>query len=315
MAGLFTKLVVVWLSVVYQATGDGVFLQSDNQAGDLEKIAAIHKIAAFLAGKTIQEDSSNTEQEQDGTQDADQSEDLESSEDGHDVEESNNSDQEVTQDARESGDASQEVAKDEDESEDTDREVEQDADQEETQDAEESDDAAGSQSGQGEEDKGELIVERTGENIRENSADPPAQIEVDHNIHVLGKFGFLPTKDRYRVLVDSGAALSMMSEPVAKKLGLWSQVDRREKGQITGIGEANVVGVLHDILLHVGNAKLVTSFYVFSVQDDVVLLGVDTLSRYKCVLDLDRNVLMVGGLHGISVPFLPYMRAQDDWAH
>jgi len=313
MAGLFTKLVVVWLSVVYQATGDSVFLQSDNQAGDLEKIVAIHKIAAFLAGKTIQEDSSNTEQ--DGNQNADKSEDLQSSEDGHDVEESNDSDQEVTQDVGESGDGGQEATKAEDESEDADREVAQDADQEVTQDAEEFDDAAGSQSGQGEEDKGELIVERTDANIRQKSADSPAQIEVDHNIHVLGKFGFLPTKDRYKVLVDSGAALSMMSEPVAKKLGLWSQVDRREKGQITGIGEANVVGVLHDILLHVGNAKFSTSFYVFSVQDDVVLLGVDTLSRYKCVLDLDRNLLLVGGLHGISVPFLPYVRAQDDWAH
>jgi len=299
MSRVFTKLVVVWLSVVCQATG------ANSEAGDFEKIAAIHKIAAFLAGKAVQEDSRNTEQ--DGTQDADQSEDLYSKEGEQDVDESEDSDQDVTHDADESGDAGQEVTKDDDESEDADQEV--------TQDADESDDAVGSQGEQGEEDKGELIVEDTDEEVQQKSTDSPAQVEVDHNIHVLGKFGFLPTKERYRILVDSGAALSMMSEPVAKNLGLWSQVDRSEKGQITGIGEANVVGALHNILLHVGNAKLSVSFYVFSVPDDVVLLGVDTLSRYKCVLDLDSNLLMVGGLHGISVPFLPYMRAQDDWAH
>jgi len=189
-----------------------------------------------------------------------------------------------------------------------------------SQDADESEDVTGSESVTGqkeedEEDEGEQSVDtQPDEEVQQKSVEAQDQVkeEVDHNIHVMCKFG--PRHKSFRLLVDSGAALSLMSEPVAKKLGLWAQLDRNVQGQVNGIGEAEVVGALHDVPMQVGDSKFNSTFYVFSVDDDIVLLGVDELSRHKCVLDLDRNLLMVGGLHGISVPFLPYKRAQDDWA-
>lgn len=148
------------------------------------------------------------------------------------------------------------------------------------------------------------------EEVPRRAGESQVQDQMDHNIHVMCEFG--SSRQRRKMLVDSGAALSMMSAPVVKQLGLWSQLDREVTGQITGIGEANVIGALHDIPVQVGDARLRLTFHVFAVQADIVLLGVDELSRHKCIVDLDRNLLMVDGLHGTSVPFLPYMRAEED---
>jgi len=188
------------------------------------------------------------------------------------------------------------------------------ADQDVGQDAEEQNEAIASESSseEGEDDEDKQSADsQADEEVPQRVGESQSQDQMDHNIHVMCKFG--SNHQSRKMLVDSGAALSMMSEPVAKQLGLWSQLDRDVTGQITGIGEAKVVGALHDIPVQVGDARLRLTFHVFSVQDDIVLLGVDELSRHKCVVDLDRNLLMVDGLHGISVPFLPYKRAEDDW--
>jgi len=187
-------------------------------------------------------------------------------------------------------------------------------DQDVGQDAEDQIEAIASESAseEGEDDDDKQSADsQADEEVPRRVGESQAQDQMDHNIHVMCKFG--SNHQSRKMLVDSGAALSMMSSPVAKQLGLWSQLDRDVTGQITGIGEANVIGALHDIPIQVGEARLRSTFYVFAVQDDIVLLGVDELSRHKCIVDLDRNLLMVHGLHGIAVPFLPYKRAEDDW--
>lgn len=35
------------------------------------------------------------------------------------------------------------------------------------------------------------------------------------------------------------------------------------------------------------------------------ILGLDQMRRFKCLVDLDRNVLIFGGRDGVSVEFLP----------
>ena len=46
-------------------------------------------------------------------------------------------------------------------------------------------------------------------------------------------------------------------------------------------------------------------FIVLDVNEKILLLGLDLMRRYKCILDLERDVLIFGGSGGVEVPLLP----------
>jgi len=125
-----------------------------------------------------------------------------------------------------------------------------------------------------------------------------------HNIHVAVEVD----GNKLQMLVDTGASISLMSKPLAKRLGLLSRMDRSMDGSINGIGEAKVFGALWNIPVKVGGTNFPMSFYVVSVDEPLLLLGVDQLRQFKCVVDLNRNRLVFGGHDSVEVPFLPYQR-------
>ena len=46
------------------------------------------------------------------------------------------------------------------------------------------------------------------------------------------------------------------------------------------------------------------------VQDQLLLLGLDQLRRFRCIIDLEQNVLVFGGAGGVQVPFLAQERVR-----
>lgn len=118
-----------------------------------------------------------------------------------------------------------------------------------------------------------------------------------------------------QAFVDSGAQSTIISPKLADKCGISRLIDRRFVGEARGVGSQKIEGKIHSVPIAIGDSDthIPCSFIVIDTHVDL-LFGLDMLRRHKCVLDLERDVLVVGGnietkfLHELEIqanPFLP----------
>mmetsp|Transcript_18848 Transcript_18848/g.54332 ORF Transcript_18848/g.54332 Transcript_18848/m.54332 type:complete len:301 (+) Transcript_18848:139-1041(+) len=109
------------------------------------------------------------------------------------------------------------------------------------------------------------------------------------------------------MMVDSGAQSSVISITLAQQLGLVNRIDRSWRGVASGVGKANIIGRISNVIctLGAGHVEFNMDFIVLDVNERILLLGLDLMRRYKCILDLERDVLIFGGSGGVEVPLLP----------
>ena len=118
-----------------------------------------------------------------------------------------------------------------------------------------------------------------------------------------------------QAFVDSGAQSTIISPKLADKCGISRLIDRRFVGEARGVGSQKIEGKIHSVPIAIGDSDthIPCSFIVIDTHVDL-LFGLDMLRRHKCVLDLERDVLVVGGnietkfLHELKIqanPFLP----------
>ena len=112
------------------------------------------------------------------------------------------------------------------------------------------------------------------------------------------------------MMVDSGAQHSVISAPLARRLGLMNRLDRSEQGVAAGVGRARIIGKLRSVAIYLKNVEFALDFSVLEIQDQLLLLGLDQLRRFKCIIDLEQNVLVFGGAGGVQVPFLAQERVR-----
>lgn len=105
------------------------------------------------------------------------------------------------------------------------------------------------------------------------------------------------------MMVDTGAQSSVISLSLAQQLGL--RVDTSQQGTAVGVGRARVVGLVRSVVCELGHVEFHLDFMVLDVQEKLLLLGLDLMRRYKCIVDLERDVLVFGGKGGVEVPMLP----------
>jgi len=53
-----------------------------------------------------------------------------------------------------------------------------------------------------------------------------------------------------------------------------------------------------------GHVEFSLNFAVLQMQEHLLLLGLDQMRYYKCLVDLERSCLVFGGHGGVEVPFL-----------
>mmetsp|Transcript_25705 Transcript_25705/g.56369 ORF Transcript_25705/g.56369 Transcript_25705/m.56369 type:complete len:229 (-) Transcript_25705:618-1304(-) len=106
------------------------------------------------------------------------------------------------------------------------------------------------------------------------------------------------------LLVDSGASCSAISIDMAISLGLAGKINRTVYGDAKGVGSSNILGIIENVELMVSHVELRLFFVVIDSALPCCILGLDQMRRFKCLIDLDSNVLIFGGKGGVSVPFL-----------
>lgn len=110
------------------------------------------------------------------------------------------------------------------------------------------------------------------------------------------------------MLVDTGAQMSVISEQLAAQLGLLSNLDRRHQGTANGVGQVKILGKVWNVLVKLGHVEFSLNFSVLSTQQPIILLGLDLMREFKCLVDMERNCLVFGGCGGVQVPFVSSAR-------
>lgn len=106
------------------------------------------------------------------------------------------------------------------------------------------------------------------------------------------------------MLVDTGAQMSVISDPLAGELGLLSRLDRSARGVASGVGQAQILGRLWDIPVKLGHVEFTLNFSVLKQSQSLLILGLDQMARFKCLVDLERGCLVFGGAGGVEVRFV-----------
>jgi hypothetical protein len=124
-----------------------------------------------------------------------------------------------------------------------------------------------------------------------------------------GSLLYVPTEINglmVEMMVDSGSQTSVVSSSMMVKLKLQKRLNTRYQGVAAGVGSARILGRIENCPVVIGDGVEFNLFFlVIDVPHDMMILGIDQMRRFKCVIDLENNVLIFGGHRGIEVPFLP----------
>lgn len=117
------------------------------------------------------------------------------------------------------------------------------------------------------------------------------------------------------MLVDTGAQTSVLSMPIVRQLGLANRLDRRNMGVAAGVGQARISGKINNVIcaFGVGHVEFPMDFIVLDIKDSLVILGLDQMRKYKCLVDMEREKLIFGGAEGIEVDMLPANQQHIDF--
>lgn len=103
--------------------------------------------------------------------------------------------------------------------------------------------------------------------------------------------------------VDSGAEKSILSSDFLEGLKLDKMLDKRFVGQARGVGTGNITGRLHHVMFTFDNEFLPHSLTVLESLGSAVLIGLDFMRKYKCIIDFNTNSFKITGLD-VELKFL-----------
>lgn len=103
--------------------------------------------------------------------------------------------------------------------------------------------------------------------------------------------------------IDSGAEKSLLSSKFLSVLNLDKTLDTRFKGEARGVGTGEIKGRLHHVMLNFGDEYLSHSLTVLDSLPSPILIGIDFMKKYRCIIDFQENSFKINDL-GIELPFL-----------
>ena len=103
---------------------------------------------------------------------------------------------------------------------------------------------------------------------------------------------FVPAEINGRVvemMVDTGAQSSVISAQLMRTLGLQSKLNTSMQGVAQGVGQARILGVIENCPVSIGHVEFLLYFLVLDVPQDMMIMGIDQMRRFKCLIDLENN--------------------------
>ena len=94
-------------------------------------------------------------------------------------------------------------------------------------------------------------------------------------------------------IVDTAAQVTIMSEELSRELGLGIGSCGPIR-LVTADGTSLVGRLIPAVPLQLGSRSYSWGIYAGPMTDQLIL-GLDFLSTYRCIIDLDSNFLVVGG--------------------
>ncbi|OQV23903.1 Protein DDI1-like protein 2 [Hypsibius exemplaris] len=137
------------------------------------------------------------------------------------------------------------------------------------------------------------------EQIRQQAIQDNLEYALEHTPESMGSVQMLYVNcsvngKQMKAFVDSGAQISIISREYAELCNIAHLIDERMQGMAVGVGTQRFAGKIHACQMEIGGAHLTTSFNVLEQGNMQILLGLDMLRRHQMVIDLKRNVLVVG---------------------
>mmetsp|Transcript_17894 Transcript_17894/g.27116 ORF Transcript_17894/g.27116 Transcript_17894/m.27116 type:complete len:258 (+) Transcript_17894:221-994(+) len=106
------------------------------------------------------------------------------------------------------------------------------------------------------------------------------------------------------MMIDSGASASVISLSLARRLQMESRI-QKSNGTAYGVGKVKILGHIRKVPCILGSVEFPIDFLVLEMTDqEMLLLGLDQMRKYKCIIDLERNIILFGGNGGVEVPLL-----------
>ncbi|CAG0918922.1 unnamed protein product [Notodromas monacha] len=137
------------------------------------------------------------------------------------------------------------------------------------------------------------------EEIRRKNVDANMEQALEHNPESFGTVVMLyvdcvVNKHHVKAFVDTGAQTTLMSAECADRCGIKRLIDTRWSGIAKGVGTQRITGRIHMVQIEIAGCFLASSFSILEDQPMDMLLGLDMLKRHQCIVDLNRNVLIIG---------------------
>ena len=159
-----------------------------------------------------------------------------------------------------------------------------------------------------------VIVAKTDESVEQNESifDVKEQMIVDNIIPYTLLYVSGETNDMaFRIIIDTGASNSVMSETLSKMLKINDLIDDRTTGVAVGIGNSKVLGTITGCNVKIGNNIFIPAN--FSVLEDsfdrhLAILGLDFLTSHRCKIDFTNRTIEVDGT---IITFMNEMEVQN----
>ena len=91
------------------------------------------------------------------------------------------------------------------------------------------------------------------------------------------------------MMVDTGAQSSVISAQLMRTLDLQSKMNHQMQGVAQGVGQARILGVIQNCPVSIGHVEFLLYFLVLDIPQDMMIMGIDQMRRFKCQIDLENN--------------------------
>jgi len=91
---------------------------------------------------------------------------------------------------------------------------------------------------------------------------------------------------KFKVMIDSGAEVSVMSTALIPMLNLQHKINKHFAGSAPGVGTSNIIGKIIGLDIEINNIIITNNYSVLESPEYMILLGMDFLTHHDCIVNI-----------------------------